>query len=359
MVKRVYVFAILGDLDAAVSLAKRSRDLGEALGHTRMLALATYYLGQANFNLGNFSDAEAALSDNVTFLAQASMAGPTGTLGTLPVLVHVTRAMVRAFAGDFQGGAQDVEVAMDHARASMRPYDLSFAAFGEGFVRIQQRKVDSSIDAFHRSLSLGQSREMSDPRLLPPLLRAAAIEELRQFEASRTALPHCKIGLGHALLLKGDVEGGMEWLLQAHEIVRRANRYMMQIWVATCLAQGHFMMGQMEDARGHADEAVEVAQKFDFNGFRVAALRARGLCRIGATTFISNALDDLQSALALASRLKMRAEVANCHAALGFARAGDAARHLDVARDIYNEIGMTPWFEQLLGVSMSSEIVWC
>ena len=150
----------------------------------------------------------------------------------------------------------------------------------------------------------------------------------------------------------------MVWLQEAYEIVRRANRYMIQIWVATCLAQAHFVTQEEAKAHRHANEAVEVAEKFGFDGFRVAALRARGLVQSEGFKPTSSGLDDLRSALALASRLKLRAEVAHCHAALGFARVDDPAHHLDMAGNIYKSLGMSRWFEHLLDVSMSSELAW-
>jgi tetratricopeptide (TPR) repeat protein len=359
MVMRIYVLNILGDLDAAVVLAKRSQQLGQALGHVRMFALATYYLGQANFNLGNLAAAEEALSNNLELLSKTAFVGPTGTLGTLPVLTHVTRAMVRAFAGEFANASRDAELARDYARQSGRPYDLSFASFGDGFVRVQQRQGDAAAQAFRESLSLGESREMVDPGSLPPLLRAAGADELRQFEASRASLPHCQIGLGHALLLNGDLGEAGVWLSQAYEIVRKANRHMMHVWASACLAHLHFATGHSNAAARYADEAVEVAQKFAFNGFGAAALRIRGLVRAGERRAANAASDDLNAALVLASMLGMRVEIAHCHAALALSSIGETGVHLDAARNAYEELGMTQWFEHLMSKSKSSHVVWC
>jgi class 3 adenylate cyclase len=357
MVMRVYVLSILGDLGAAVLVAERSREVAKSLGKFGTFVLATFHLGQAHFNMGNFAAAEKALSDNLELLAEARFESPPGTLGTLPVLTYVTRAMVRAFTGEFAGATLDSERALEHARRSERPYDLSFASFGRGFVHLQQRSSDAAAQAFHDSLSLGESREMTDPSSLPPLLRAAGADELRRFESTRAALPHSQVGLGQALLLKGDVDGATHWLSQGYENARRANRYMIQIWAATCLAHIHVGTGQVELAARHADEAVEIATRFGFNGYRVAALRVRGLVRtLGGPGDID---DGLTAAIELAARLGMRTEVAHCHAAMVVARIGDRTHHLNSARDIYGELEMTEWLEQILNLSASNRIVYC
>jgi class 3 adenylate cyclase len=220
MVMRVYVLNILGQLDRAISLAERSREMAQRLGHVQTFGLATFHLGQAHFNAGSFIAAEKTLSDNVTFLAGVQVDAPTGALGALPVLTHATRAMVRAFVGEFASAAQDAELAKQHAGRTQRPYDLSLAAFGEGFVHLQRRTCEAAQRAFRESLSLGESREMTDPRSLPPLIRGAGADELRRFESSRAELPHSQVGLGHASLLKGDFHGARYWLSQGYENAR-------------------------------------------------------------------------------------------------------------------------------------------
>ena len=70
---------------------------------------------------------------------------------------------------------------------------------------------------------------------------------------------------------------------------------------------------------------------------------------------IGEAVDDLNAALALASVLGMRVEMAHCHAALAVSRTDEAAGHLEAARRMYAELGMTDWLDRFLGRSKSIE----
>jgi class 3 adenylate cyclase/tetratricopeptide (TPR) repeat protein len=353
MVLRVLVLQVLGEVAGAVELAERACEAGRKFNDTRSLAVASYFLGQAHFNLGNFEAAEAALSENVQLLGDGPITGPTGTLGTLPVLTFGVRALVRAFVGEFPGGSNDAGDATKHANESRRPYDLSFAAFAEGFLALQRRNGDAAVRAFRRSLAVGESPEMTDPTTLPPLLRAGGADEIRQFENSRVVLPHYQAGLAHALLLSGDVAGATRWLSQAYENADRTNRYMVQVWAATGLGQALLATGQIEPAFQYAAEAVELALKYGFKGFAVLSMRGRGLVRMGAPGRVAEAVDDLNAALALASVLGMRVEMAHCHAALGLSPADDASGHLEAARHLYAELGMTHWFEHLVGKGLA------
>jgi hypothetical protein len=133
---------------------------------------------------------------------------------------------------------------------------------------------------------------------------------------------------------------------------------MMQIWAATCLASLHLATQQPETARRYADEAVEIASKFGFNGFGVAALRVRGL--VNSMGDNSGARDSgLSSAFELASRLGMRVELAHCHAAMVVARIGDSGFHFKAAQAIFQEEGMTEWFEYILTMSAPQRLGYC
>jgi class 3 adenylate cyclase/tetratricopeptide (TPR) repeat protein len=359
MLQRMLVLNVLGDARAAVEIAERAQNAGRTLQNPAVVMQATYFLGQAHFNLGDYGAAEDALTQTADMLAVTPVSGPSGTLGTLPVLTHATRALVRAFVGRFDDAAQDAELAKKHAYASRRPYDLSFASFGEGYVHLRRRNGAAAVQSFRQSLSLGESREMTDPGSLPPLLRSAGAEELKRFEASRAAFPHGQAGLGEALLLTGDIEGAAHWLSQAYEIAGANKRYMVQVWAAMGLARLHLATGKTKLALRYADEAVQVALNYEFNGSRVLALRVRGLVRAMSGSSVARAIDDLRVALALASALGMRPEIAHCHAALGLLCGNDDEhQHLQTARSIYQSLDMSESVERLPSPGKPIDSLW-
>jgi tetratricopeptide (TPR) repeat protein len=245
MAHRAHVLNTLGDLHLAVALSERSRESARKLDDQQLFLLATFFLGQAHFNLGNFSAAEQAFAENErTFLGQ-TLPVPVGGLGSVSVLTYVTRGAARAFQGNFQAASEDVKQAKASAIVSKRPYDLSFAWFGEGFVRLQHRNADAAIVAFGESMVLAETRtiEQSSP-LSGPFVSTSGQGGPTQSENS--AVQRVQTGMGHALLIKSELPRAMDWLGRAHEICRKHHRYMMQIWAATGLALAHFEAEQDE-----------------------------------------------------------------------------------------------------------------
>lgn len=359
MAHRAHVLNTLGDLNLAVALSERARESARKLANSQLLVLATFFLGQAHFNLGNFAAAEEAFAENERLFLTETLPPPIGGLGTVSVLTYVTRAASRAFQGNFPEAIRDVKQAKAFAIDSKRPYDLSFAWFGDGFVYLQQRNADAAISAFRESLVLAEARAMREQPFPASAGETPSSGEGGTAQAENSAVQRVQTGMGHGLLIKAEVDNAIDYLSRAHEICCKHHRYMVQIWAATGLALAHYEKEQDELAFRYANEAVEMGDRFGFNCFRIQALRARGLIHCGRPATTAAGLEDLAVALSVAEKLGMRGVAAHCHASFVLARTGDASHHRDEARRLFDELNMMAWWNHLLKMYELGRRVYC
>jgi hypothetical protein len=99
--------------------------------------------------------------------------------------------------------------------------------------------------------------------------------------------------------------------------------------------------------------------RLGFYGFRVQALRAKGLIRATHPDTASAGVEDLVTALSVAAALGMRTELAHCHAAFAWARTPDMSQHINEARRLYGMLRMTGWCEHLLNMAESNRRIYC
>jgi class 3 adenylate cyclase/tetratricopeptide (TPR) repeat protein len=331
LAQRVHMYNILGRLDDAIALGEQTRDSARRAGDANMMIAATFFTGQSYFNAGKLREAERTLSENLHIIAELDAKTPAGptpapvpmqyTSRTLLPLTYGTRALTRAFLGDFPAAEQDVAATMRFAETTGRGYDRLFALTVGGIAALQQRRADTSEALFRSGLSLSDSSEIT--QLKAPML----------------------VGLGHALLLRADLEAASETLTAAYRLARESSRAMFQISAATGLALTSLRLGEPDLARGFADESVEMANRLGFHGYRVKAMRAQGLVLAGTSGLEDEGLTTLQAALALAEALSMQAEIAHGHMTLAAANAPDGHAHLAEAAHRYAGLGMTDWFD--------------
>jgi class 3 adenylate cyclase/tetratricopeptide (TPR) repeat protein len=331
LAQRVHMYNILGRLDDAIALGEQTRDSTRRAGDVNMMIAATFFTGQSYFNAGRLLEAERTLSENLHTIAELDANTPAGpapapvpmqyTSRTLLPLTHGTRALTRAFLGDFPGAERDVAAMTRFAETTGRAYDRLFALTVGGIAALQHRRADTSEALFRAGLSLSESSEIT--QLKAPMLA----------------------GLGHALLLRADLEAASEMLTAAYRLARDSSRAMFQISASTGLALTSLRLGEPDLARGFADESVEMANRLGFHGYRVQAMRAQGLVLAGTSGLEDEGLATLQAALALAEALSMQAEIAHGHMTLAAVSAPDSHAHLGEAERRYAELGMTDWFD--------------
>ncbi|MBI4587458.1 MAG: tetratricopeptide repeat protein [Candidatus Rokubacteria bacterium] len=118
------------------------------------------------------------------------------------------------------------------------------------------------------------------------------------------------------------------------------------------LGEAYLAAGQMDDARGLADRALELAGQHEERGNQAWALRLLGeIASHPAPPDVRIAENHYRQAMALAYELGMRPLLAHCHLGLAklYRRTGkrqEAQEHLATATTMYREMDMRFWLEE-------------
>ena len=154
-------------------------------------------------------------------------------------------------------------------------------------------------------------------------------------------------GLGHIMLARGQTAAASETLSAAHRLAGAEQRWMFQIFAATGMALAGLALHEPDLALSFADDAVSLAERYGFHGFRIPALRVRGMVLAMTAGRAPEGHALLHTSIAAAQSLAMAGEVARGHAALAAVGAPDAAHHLDLARTLHDAIGLTAHFARV------------
>jgi hypothetical protein len=114
-------------------------------------------------------------------------------------------------------------------------------------------------------------------------------------------------------------------------------------------ASAYLAADRPAEAQGEIEQGLSLASERRARGYRAQLLRLRGealACRPAEDT--GRARQCLDEALAVATELGMRPEIAHCHAGLAWVhrRAGErsaAETHLATATALFRDLGMTFW----------------
>ncbi len=304
---RVHVANILGQLDHAIALGERARRAAEVAGDAALHVTASFYTGQSNFNAGRLAEAERVLGET---LDRPENVPPYRTL------CLGTRAMSRAMRGDFVAAMDDIAVMNRCAAETVRPYDHIFADAVTGFVAHERRDAAVGMAAF--ASAIARSEAAGIIQLLPPALA----------------------GLGHAQLVMGDHATASETLSRAHRMSRVEQRWMFQLSAGVGMAHASLALGEPDLARGFAEEAVAIADRYGFAAFRVPAMRALGMVMAATRGGEAEGAARLREALAAAEAAGMLPETAHAHAALAIAGVAGGERHRAEAAERYGTLGL-------------------
>src|SRR5215831_20398183 len=108
----------------------------------------------------------------------------------------------------------------------------------------------------------------------------------------------------------------------------------------------YLAVGRIDEATGHAREALALARRLGARGSEAHALCLNG--DIAVTAGFEDAEGLYRQALALAEPRGMRPLVAHCHLGLGkmhhrMGNPGQVQEHLVIASAMYREMNMTYW----------------
>jgi len=120
------------------------------------------------------------------------------------------------------------------------------------------------------------------------------------------------------------------------------------------LGKVHLLVGRVDDARQHAEQAVGLARTHKESGYEAWALRLHADIALGSgCPDAARAADYARKALMKAEELGLRPLMAHCHRALGRALAqgtdpAAAERHVAAANQLFSVMDMRAWLGQAL-----------
>ena len=284
-VQRIHLLNIAGRMDEAVALGREACAAADALGDEALAVLAAHHLAQAHYNQGQVRLAASVLDDAVARLHRDGT-GRSGSTGSLPVIVHATRALSLAFAGEDAAARNAADAAQAHAEQTGRPYDKAYSALAAGVARLRADPA-ASADLLLDGIALCDAGQI--PQAAPALQAA----------------------LGHLLLRSGDWAGAASWLARAYAACLEQTRAMVMCWAGAGLARALWELDDRETAAKLGAEAVDVARRGGYRGYLAVALRMHA-----ALLPPAQAVGLLREAEALALALELNGEHAECRAAL-------------------------------------------
>jgi tetratricopeptide (TPR) repeat protein len=305
IISRSTILVNLGALDQAIEAGLQGRSLAEQADDTSGYVSACYALGQAYWNRGDFELAVSVLSSGIDRAASAPQRQFAGTTGSVPVLCRVSLSHTYAFMGEMERACASAREALEIARETARPYDLSYAHAAQGLA----------------DLTLGNLADA-----------ARHLEEALHFsEAGEVKLlfPHAARYLGRAYALAGRLDEARVLLERAVEYAAQRALVALHGWCAASLGFTHLLSGELAAARSIASTAWDLADRHAYAPLRAQAARLMGAI-IGRQEFeaaAGEAEEWFRKGAAIAREIGMQPEVAHCHRELAelLARTGRPA----------------------------------
>jgi tetratricopeptide (TPR) repeat protein len=206
-----------------------------------------------------------------------------------------------------------------------------------------------SLIAACRSMSGLYLRQGEVQRALPVLERGMA---LCQDWHILLLLPELAAALGLAYALDGRVAAGLPLAAHGVEQLVTVGRPRNLVPAIVYLSEASLVAGRLEEARQHAEQALDLARQRHYRGHQARALWLLGESTAQqASPELEPATAHYRQALALAEELGMRPLQAHCHRGLGTLYAATGQREqartaLSMAREMYQAMAMTFWLPE-------------
>jgi class 3 adenylate cyclase/tetratricopeptide (TPR) repeat protein len=321
--------AVIGtsDQDRAVEFGQRALTIATASGDVALEMMATFSLGLYYNLLGHYRQAAHCHRKNAEALVDAWLHRSLGDDGLLSVSSRFWLVRSLAELGDFIEGNTRGAEAVRIAETIERPFFLSNAYLGIGFLHLRQGDLPQAIARLEKGLEICQT---TDATLQLPLAVGA---------------------LGYAYTLSGRLTEAQPLLAQAVELTaaRLVSQY--PLWAAH-LGEVSLLAGRLEEAHQLAERALARARDFKHQAYEAYALRLYGEIAAQRTPLqVESAAAAYQQAITLAEALGMRPLLAHCHRGLGslYAKTGhpeSARAELAAAITLYRAMDMTFWLPQ-------------
>jgi tetratricopeptide (TPR) repeat protein len=310
-----------GDYDGAVRFGQEALSLARTLGDRSIEVVATNFLGLTHLARGEFSDATSLFERNVALEGDHRLER-FGTPGIQWALSGASLATALAELGRFDEAIRHAEAAVQIAEAADHPITLYIGLFGLGLALLRRGDLLRAIRALERGHDICRTWKFV------------------------VGTPFLAATLGAAYALAGRADEALPLVGGAVEEFRRRPVHNRPALILLCAGTTHLSAGWIDEAAGHAREALALTRRLGARGSEAHALCLAG--DVASTSGAEDAEGDYREALALATELGMRPLVAHCHLGLGtlYRRIGNRAKaeeHLTTAAAMYRAMGMNFW----------------
>jgi tetratricopeptide (TPR) repeat protein len=321
--------AVIGtrDQDRAVEFSQCALTIVTASRDFALEMMATFTLGLYYNQLGHYRQAAHCHRKNAEALVGAWLHGSLGDAGLLSVSSRFWLVRSLAELGDFIEGHTRGAEAVRIAETVEKPFFLSNAYLGIGFLHLRQGDLPQAIARLEKGLAICQT---TDASLQLPLAVGA---------------------LGYAYALSGRLAEAQPLLKQAIELTAARLMSPYPLWAAH-LGEVSLLAGRPEEAHQLAERALARARDTKQQAYEAYALRLYGEIAAQRTPLeVEPAAAAYQQAIALAEELGMRPLTAHCHRGLGtlYAAIGQCEQAriaLATALEMYRAMDMTFWLPE-------------
>jgi predicted ATPase/class 3 adenylate cyclase len=308
--------------------AERARAIGQTLADVPLQVAATYLLGTACIDFGDYRGAESLLAEVVRSLEGDLARERCGLFGFPAVMSRAWLTRALAERGAFAQGLVYGQDAIRLAEALGHLHSMSYACWLVGYLHGLKGDFAEAVPLLERGLEVSR-------------------------ETHLVALStHNAWVLGDVLVRSGRVAEGLDLLEWSREVRRPFGTAFSFSRFLVDLGEAYLVADRLEDARTSAEQAFTLTREQGQRGHEAYALRLLGeIASHPDRPDAAAAEAHYGAALALASELGMRPLVAHCHLGLGKLdrRIGDRVKGdeaLATAIAMYREMGMTFWLEK-------------
>jgi len=315
-----------GTLDSAIERAREAFHRADP-ADLRTRSYAQYIAGVSCRDLGRLGDAIGEFGRGTALFPPGEQRGEDAGL-VFPIYVSLCcwRSEVYLALGEFKAAQASADEGLRVSGEIRHPSSLTLSNAFLGYCQLLKGDIDAAIPLLERGLAIAQEHE------LPHGVTANLLY------------------LALALILSNRHESGLEMLGRAvqHEIV------FMPQWTrfGTVPASAYLAAGRLAEAAVHVDKGLSMVTERRARGYRGPLLRLQAeLLMRQQPSSADEVQDRLREALALATELGMRPEIARCRLSLArlHRRIGDRAagtEHLVAAVALYRQLGAPFWAER-------------
>jgi class 3 adenylate cyclase/tetratricopeptide (TPR) repeat protein len=317
-----------GEHEQAVTACERAIAMARTLDDYGLGVLATLFMGNACYCLGDYPKAAEVLTRNLVPLDSPIVRDRLGGIGLPFAFSRMSLGLSLGECGEFVEAVARCTEAIQIAEAVGHPYSVTMTHRGMSVLQLRRGNLHQATLALEHAVEMCQG---VDSTILFHAVSSALGNAYALSGRSAEAIP----------LLKGAIERPTVTGMLEGKSLRT-------IW----LSEGYFLAGREADARAAAQRALGLARQHKERGHEAYTLRLLGeIAAREDPVDIGNAENHYRQALALAEELGMRPLLAHCHVGLSklYRQTGNlhqATEHLTTATAMMREMEMGIWLEE-------------